>query len=163
MKKDGFPEKFLNQFDFYQQYENKFMIKSIVAALAGLVAAFIVIYLVELLSHALYPTPQDFDYRKPGALEELIEKAPTGSLVFVIVAWALGSFVGGVVASLVAPAKPMGHAMVVACILMFAGLINLIALPHPVWFWIIGLAVYLPFAYLGSKFVIKSRIDSTHH
>ncbi len=38
---------------------------------------------------------------------------------------------------------------------MAAGLTTLLSFSHPVWIWIVGLSVYIPFAYLGAKLGIN--------
>lgn len=34
---------------------------------------------------------------------------------------------------------------------LIAGIINMVMIPHPVWFWILGIIVFLPSAYAGYR------------
>jgi len=46
--------------------------------------------------------------------------------------------------------------MIVGALLMLAGIMNMIMIPHPTWLWVLGITVYLPAAYLGAR-LIKGR------
>lgn len=125
--------------------------KRILAVLAGLITGMIVIGLVEYISHQIYPPPADFDYTNKEALAELMKNIPVGALIIVIIAWAAGSFAGGFVASKIGREKGITLGLIVGAILMLAGIINMLMIPHPIAFWIGGLTVYLPFSYWGAK------------
>lgn len=79
---------------------------------------------------------------------------PLPAFVAVLVAWALGAFVGGWVAAAVGTRTA---AIVAGRILMLAGLANLVAIPSPLWFWVIGLLVFVPCALLGSRLADRRR------
>ena len=134
------------------------MLRSILSVLAGVIAGMVVIYGVEMLGHYVYPVPEGLDFKDKEAIKAYIEEAPAGALWFVVLAWALGSFAGGLVASVIAKQTNILHALIVGGLLMIAGIINLVSIPHPTWMWIAGLMVYLPFAWLGG--VIGSRSSS---
>lgn len=130
------------------------MLRNFISVITGLATGFSVIYLVEILSHKVYPLPANINMNDPAELKNFIESLPVGALWFVLAAWALGSFSGGLVASLIAPDKRLKQAMIVAAVLMFMGIINLVMIPHPGWFVIAGILVYIPFAWLGYKLAI---------
>jgi len=125
--------------------------------MAGLIAGCIVIFFVEAIGHKVYPPPPNIDLNDPEALKRIINDAPAAALLFVILSWALGSLAGGFIASLIASASKMNNSLVVGGVLMILGIINMLMIPHPIWFWILGLLVYIPCAYLGGKLGIKLR------
>ncbi|MBL4715766.1 MAG: hypothetical protein COC01_03635 [Bacteroidetes bacterium] len=127
------------------------MLRNSLSIAAGIITGGILIFLVEKLGHTIYPHPADFDYTDKEALAELIQNAPIGALLFVILAWTVGSFGGGLVASLISNEAKMRKALIVGVVLMLLGIMNMMMIPHPLWFWALGLAVYLPMAYLGGK------------
>ncbi len=129
------------------------MFKRILSVLAGIVSGIIIIYLIEMGSHIIYPFPSTFDMNNPESVKQYIDTAPFGAILFIAIAWAVGSFIGGFVTSLISKSSKTTLSMIVGVILMIAGLINLLTFPHPVWLWIVGLAVFLPSAYLGSRSV----------
>lgn len=123
--------------------------RSILAVLLGLILAGVVIATVEATSHQIYPPPEGLNLSDPEAALAVMSDVPTGALVFVLLAWILGSFTGGWLSARVADRAKTVHAFVVGGILMIAGILNMMIIPRPVWFWIAGLVVFLPFAYLG--------------
>ncbi len=124
--------------------------RSILAVIAGLVLGVVLIFVVESAGHFVYPLPADLDMTNPEALKNLMANAPVGALLFVILAWAVGSFGGGWLATRLAQKSHVMHALIVGGLLMAAGIMNMLMIPHPVWFWVLGLAVYLPAAYAGA-------------
>ena len=136
------------------------MARSILAVVAGLVTAFVVIFVIEAVGHIFYPPPPDIDMRDPQVIKSLMENAPTGSLIVVLIGWALGSFIGGLVTSHVAIKNKLTHSIITGALLMISGIANMIMLPHPVWMWIFGLLISIPFAYWGSRYLNKNRIEN---
>jgi hypothetical protein len=131
--------------------------KNFIAVVAGLAAGMCIISIIELISSSVYPLPAELDFKNKNSLKDYIENVPSGSLLFVLTGWALGSFAGGLVSSLISENKKIKCALITGAILFMTGLINLITLPHPLWFWIAGLSVYFPFAYAGGKLGIKLK------
>jgi len=106
---------------------------------------------MQSLGHFIYPPPADLDLKNPEAMKNLIASAPVGALLLVVLAYAVGSFGGGWLAARLAPKSHILHGMIVGGLLMAAGIMNLLMLPHPLWFWIVSVAVYLPAAYAGAR------------
>jgi len=135
-----------------------FHVKNILSVLAGLVVALIIIYTFELFGQLFFPPPTEIDIKSSEAMRELMKNASIGSLIVVLIAYALGSFAGGVAASIIAVNNKSTFAMIVGGLLMVASIINMFMLYHPVWFMILSLLIYIPFAYLGNRFVAKNTI-----
>ena len=134
------------------------MLKNSIAIIVGLIAAGIVIMLVEMFGHVIYPPPAEFDPADSDSIKMLIELAPAGALMMVVLAYVLGSLVGGAVAALIKGKNKLYRAMIVGIILMIAGIFNLASNPHPVWFWVLCLLIFVPFAYLGGRLVVKRSL-----
>lgn len=109
------------------------------------------------ISHLVYPPPPDVDFSKKEDVKELLDEIPFGSLIMIVIGWAIGSFAGGAVATLISPEKKQWNALVVGGVLMLIGILNMFLLPHPLWMWFFALIVYLPFAYFGSKIFAKKQ------
>ncbi|MEO8665703.1 MAG: hypothetical protein ABI462_09425 [Ignavibacteria bacterium] len=135
------------------------MVRSVLAVLAGLVTAFVVIFVVEAVGHIFYPPPPDADLRNPETIKLLMENAPTGSLIMLLIGWAAGSFIGGLFTAIVATKNKVTHSIITGGLLMISGISNMVLVQHPVWMWIFGLMMFVPFAYLGSKYLSKNRME----
>lgn len=132
--------------------------RSIIAVVLGIILGGIVVGLVEHVGHLVYPAPAGIDMRNPEALKTYAANAPVGALLFVILAWALGSLTGGWLAAFIARQSRSQHALIVGGVLMIFGIINMLMIPHPVWFWIVGILVFLPAAYIGARLVQPPQI-----
>lgn len=124
--------------------------RSILAVIAGLVLGVVLIGVVEFSGHYVYPPPAGMDMKDAEAMKSLVASLPVGALLFVILAWAVGSFGGGWLTARIAQKSHVMHALIVGGILMAAGIMNMLTIPHPLWFWVLGVAVYLPAAYAGA-------------
>ena len=87
------------------------------------------------------------------AIRQLLASAPVGAFLVVILGWVLGSLAGGFAAAWIGKRSPEGHALVLGGFLTVAGIANNPMLPPPLWFWIVGLVVFLPTAHIGSRLV----------
>jgi hypothetical protein len=125
-------------------------VKPFLAALAGIAAAVVVILLVELLGAALFPPPAGVDPGRPETLREVAARMPAGALLMVIAAWLLGGLAGGWVAARLAPPGSRVP-IVIAALLLAAGVANMVSFPHPVWMWAAGVVVLIAGPLAGAR------------
>lgn len=133
------------------------MLRRIIAVLCGLIVATIDIFFIQYISHILYPLPEGFDFENIEAAKAFISNMPIGAFLFILLAYASGSFIGGFVSALIVKEKKIPTALIMATILFILGLMNLIMIPHPVWFAIATCLVYHPFAFFGGVLALRSR------
>ena len=107
------------------------MLRGLLGVVAGLIAGVAVTMLTEMVGHTVYPPPAGVDFNDPQVLKTIIGTIPLGAKIAVIVAWALGVFVGSAVAIVVA-ARQSWPAWVTAFVL-FAALATMTYIPHPDW------------------------------
>jgi len=115
------------------------------------VVGFVVVFGVETLNGRIHPPPAGVDLADPAALRAAMADLPASALVIVLAGWALGSCIGGSVAAKFGGTRPVRNALIVGAILMAAGVTNLFMLPHPLWFNVLGLIVFLPAAWAGGR------------
>ena len=127
------------------------VVRSILAILAGLLSAFVVIGLVEAIGMRLYPLPPGMDPRDPNSIKAVMANLPRGAMLCVLVAYAAGSVVGGWVAARFAPRAKLTHGMIVGLLLLTAGLLNMSTIPHPAWFWVSSIAIYVLGSWSGAR------------
>ncbi len=120
--------------------------------IGGFVAGTAVIYLMESLIHLLYPLPAGIDIHDAQAMKEYVFSMPVAGLLLLIIGYEVGGFVAGFFAGLLSPGNRKKRLALLAGTVLTAGVaVNLILIPHPVWFTISSLVVFVPFALLGAK------------
>ncbi len=123
------------------------MLRSILSVLFGVIAGAVIVFVVERMSHAVFPVPAGFDPSKAGAIDAL----PFATKASVVFAWFAGAFGGGVTASLIAQRWAPAVWVVAATILLFA-VTNFTAFPHPLWMMIAS----VPAAALGGWLAVRA-------
>lgn len=110
--------------------------RKIIAVLAGVFAAGLVILAVEAVAHQLVMSQRN--------------GVPTlAMLLFVALAWLLGSMAGTLIAQRIDHSRVPVPALLVGAILLALAIYNLVTLPHPLWFRIAGVLVFIPGTVLG--------------
>jgi MFS family permease len=130
------------------------VVRSILAVIAGFVAASAVMMLIEMVNgRVLYPELGKLaeGVTDKEVLRALLADAPVGAFLVVLLGWGLGSLLGGFLAARIGWNSPVAHALVLGVLLTLAGIANNLMIPPPGWFWIPTLVVFLPAAYLGAR------------
>ena len=130
-------------------------VKSLLAVLAGIVVTFVLIATLEALGSWMYPPPKGMDISNPASIKALIDLLPTGALVMVLAAWLVGTFTGAFVAGRIAGRSPMWHGAIIAVFAMAAGLADMMMIPHPLWFWIAAVVVFISSGLCGGLLSAK--------
>lgn len=133
--------------------------KNIAASIVGIIVAVGLVWLVEKLGHAVYPPPADLDFANPDAMRAYMKTIPVGALLFVGAAWFIGTLVGTFVACKLRRSKPLMFAAVVGGLMLIATAANLIMIPHPIWFSILGVAGVVVGAWLGMTLGMESASE----
>ena len=124
------------------------------AVIISVAAGILLISIMEYLSGKKY-LPEGFDSNNQAALIEFIKTAPDAMFWFLIMGYALGSFLGGFIASAISAKQKIKNALTTGSVLMGLGAINLFIIPHPVWVIITSLLVYIPSAIIAG-FIAKA-------
>ena len=125
------------------------MLQRIGAVIGGIVAGGIAVMAIESISSMIYEMPEGLDQFNREAMSEWISGLPVGAFLFVLAAWASGSFIGTYVARRLAPGRSTIPGLIVWAFFTIASLAMLLLLPHPVWFWFAGILACLVFGLLG--------------
>ena len=123
--------------------------RKIWAYVAGLGTAFIVILVLEAALHFIFTMPSGANTNDAAAIDQTMRAMPAAAFAALLVAYIIGSFVGGLTAALVSDGSSSTPSIVTGCALTIAGAANVFAMYHPAWFRVASLLTYLPFAYLG--------------
>jgi hypothetical protein len=127
------------------------ILRSILAVSLGFLAGSCLIFVFEQLGMLVFPPPAGMDPSNMESVKAAMAKMPIGAFLSVLLAWCLGTFAAAWVAARVAGRSALVHGRVIGFLFLAAGVLNMLMIPHPVWFWVLGVAVFLPSAYLGAK------------
>jgi hypothetical protein len=92
-----------------------------------------------------------------GALVTYVDTRPTWddtgvtAAALLVMSGGLGSLAGGCVAAWIGRRTRAALALVLGGLLTLAGIANNLMAPPPLWFWIAGLIVLIPAAYVGAR------------
>jgi len=136
------------------------ILRSILAVLAGIVVGFMVVAAVEFVDTTLFPLPRGLDMRDTAAMKQAMAHAPLAALILVIVGWGISALLGAWVAARIARAPRVLHGMIVGIFLLGAAITDMLEFPHPVWFWICGLLIFLPASYIGAGLALGKGDES---
>ncbi len=125
--------------------------KNIAAGVAGVVVAGLLVWLVEMLGHSVYPPPPDLDFADADAMRAYVATLPVGAFLFVGGAWFVATLAGTFTACRIGTAKPIIFAGVVGGLMLVATAVNLVMIAHPLWFSILAVAGIIVAAWLGMK------------
>ena len=131
-------------------------IRSALVLFAGVVAAVLVVMLMDQVVGRVYPLPPDTDIRNPESLRQAIAGLPAGAFVLLCVGWALAAGVGAYVAARLATHARAIHGLIVALFVLVATLANLMRIPHPVWMWPAAIILIPLLGWVATKLVTRS-------
>ena len=118
------------------------MIRKIAAVVVGILLTSLVVGLVQQLGHYLYPLPAGTDPNDPEAIKKYVENAPFLAVFFVIISYAVGAFTGGFVSTKIANDGKKIYALIIGVLFLFTSIYMMVTIPSPIWFWILGIAVW---------------------
>ena len=89
-------------------------------------------------------------------MEAYVAGLPLAALLIVMAAWIAATFAGGLLACFIAREMPFVYASIVGVLVLLGTIINLMSIPHPLWFSIISvlaiIATIFVAGWLGANF-----------
>ncbi len=137
------------------------VVRRILAVLAGVAAAMVMIMALQIATSAIYPPPPGIDWTDPQAKNAYVASMPLGAFLLILVAYAVGSLIGGLAATAVSDRSSAKPAIIVGVLLTATGASNLAEIHHPLWFAVTSTLVYVPFAWLGARVLMRTRPAAT--
>jgi len=112
---------------------------------------------IERHGHEIFSVYQDVpNITEPEAFAAFIETLPIGAFLYLLFAHSLGTLISAFLATLFSGHTRPIPAIVIG-VLMIAGAVRgSISIPHPVWYQICEIIIYLPAALLGYKLSLKA-------
>ncbi len=129
--------------------------RSIIGVIVGILAGVLVISLIQMLGHSIYPVPEGLDMKDPAVVAEYIKTAPVGAILSVLIGYLLGALVAGFVSTKVGKVNHIKLGLICGIFLLLGVIMTIFAIPHPVWFMITSVILTVPMALLGAKLATK--------
>lgn len=129
--------------------------RKILALIVGLIAAFAVMMIVEMINSLVVMPPGPEIMKDPAKLREFMGSLPLTAYIVVLVGYFLGSFIGGYIVTKMSRRESPGLTLplIIGAILTLGGIVNFfVMLPgQPVWFIALAFLIYIPVTLLGHR------------
>lgn len=134
------------------------IVRNIIAVVAGLILGGVVNMGIVTISGSIIPPPEGADVTTPEGLKASIHLFEPIHFLMPFLAHAMGTFVGALVASLIAANRKMLLAIVIGLFNLTGGIVAVTMFPAPMWFNVTDLALaYIPMAIAGG--MLGSRLS----
>ena len=125
-------------------------VRGVVAVILGLLLAFAITFAVEAVNGMVYPPPPGTDFADPESVKAMMAVMPRAALIVVLAGWLVSVLAGTALAARFA--WPAGWPpLTVGILLLAAAVMNMYVIPHPAWFWVVGVAIYPVATWLGAR------------
>ena len=123
----------------------------VLPVVAGVMSGMILQVLGEKLIHMIFPAPAGLDVQNKEAIAAYMSQVPTVEFVFLLVNYAICSFVAGAVATFVVGREHRSPAIIVGSLITLGEVLNVVMIPQPIWFSALSLLSHLQMALLAYK------------
>src|SRR5688572_33435228 len=125
-------------------------VRGVLAVILGLLPASAITFAVQAVNARIYPPPPGVDLANPEAVKAMMAVMPRAALIVVLVGWLVSALAGTALAARFA--WPAGWPpLTVGILLLAAAVMNMYVIPHPVWFWVVGVAIYPVATWFGAR------------
>lgn len=129
------------------------MIRAILSIVAGVVAAFVIVMLGDMASHAVAASaagapPADMSDR--AAIEAYMAGLPATVFMVMLAGWTIAAFAAAFIAARLGRKGPW-PGWVAAGVFLCATAANLLMIPHPVWMAVAGVALVVAGGWAGAR------------
>ena len=107
------------------------------------------IALIQMLSAKIYPPPAGLDFKDQAAVAKYMAALPLGAFLMVLLSYLVGFTLAVFLAIRLSVSQPERQGLLATMFFGAGSVMNLMGLPHPMWFWIANLAVLMVAAVVG--------------
>ncbi len=125
------------------------MARRILAVFAGLIAAMVTFLIVEQIGSVVYPPPAGLNFEDKAAMKLFMESRPLGAYIIVIAGWLLGSLEAGFICHRISKHEGTILPAILGGLLTVSAVVNFYLLPHPAWFVVVGIVMFVPAVFMG--------------
>lgn len=133
------------------------ILRNTLAVIVGCLIGSFVNGSIIMISGSIIHPPEGADVTTMEGLKASMHLFEPKHFLFPFLAHALGTLVGAWITVMLAASRKMTMAMIVGCMFMLGGIINVAMLPSPLWYSIVDLVgAYIPMAYIGARLTNKT-------
>ena len=137
------------------------MVRNIIAVILGIIIGGSVNMAIITYGGELIPPPESVNPNDFESIKENFHLYQNIHFVVPFLAHAVGTFIGALIASLIASSHQLKFAFAIGCFYLMGGITMVMMLPSPMWFNILDLGfAYIPMGWLGWKLSGKSKAQS---
>lgn len=137
------------------------MKRNILSVVVGLITAIITFLVAENINAALHPVPTNLDFKNISAVKIFYENQPLSLWLLVLAGWTIGSFLCGFLIKWISKNEKKSLPLLAGGILTLSAIVNFFSLPHPTWFIVVSLFVFIPATLFGhSWYKLKPNTNS---
>lgn len=133
----------------------KEVLRNTLAAMAGALTGMMLILAIQTFAQRLYPLPAGLDAKDAAAMTAYFKTLPLGAFLMVLLSYLVGVAAGAHVAGRFSSDGGSRQPVMVTGLFFVASIMNLLSLPHPVWFWFANFFVVIAAGWLGIKLLPK--------
>lgn len=126
------------------------MVRNILAGILGLIVAWIVITVMQLIGYYIWPVDV-VDYNDAASFGRIIATMTAAQFIFLLVGYAVGSLCAGLAIGKIAENKGVLIPLIIGSLFTAVWIWLNVLYPHPTWVIVVGLFMYIPFTILGKN------------
>jgi glycerol-3-phosphate acyltransferase PlsY len=134
------------------------MPRKILGVVLGIVAAFAVVMLIEVIGHSIWQPPKGVNFKDTAQVASMMNAMPAMAFHWLLLGWALALVVGTFVARWISKSSATWAWALVAALFLAATFANLFMIPHPQWFNIEAMIVLAIVLAALAAYFRKSRV-----
>ena len=140
----------------------KRILLGVAGVIVGMIFGMILMTVLHMGSTLVYPVPEGIDMwsQEPemrAKVAEWIGTLPAGAVLLALAAHGLGCMGGAAVAMLISGRRSLVPPLVVGALFTLGGILNLMSIPHPLWFAIVDVPLYLVLAWLAGRLLRRKE------
>jgi hypothetical protein len=132
-------------------------LRSISAVLLGFTAGFLVFVGTWYASIRIFPLPQTADFLDAASLDAARASRPVGAMIVVLAGLVLGTFAASFVATKFAEDMKSLYGLLLGLVFLAEGIVKMREIPHPLWFWIVGVPLLVIAPIVGTSAALPRR------
>lgn len=124
-------------------------VRGLLGAAGGLILGVLCIVGFEVVSTLVFPLPQGLNLQDRAVMTEYIAGLPMAAFLLVLAGYLVGTLAGSWSATKIGRSMVPGY--ITGAFLLGAGVSNMISIPHPTWFWIASIVIFITMTILGTR------------